>query len=739
MPPLAGAGLQRVRVGLAWAVIAGGALIFLGWLMGPAPAAQAATPFPVPHPATALLLIVAGAALATAGVAARLLALPPFGLGLGATALHGAQLLCTLPASLSGDLAAALPVPSMTAILILGGAALLLRESRRAWAVWAAQICAGLLILVALRALVGLVPSAGGQELFVPSATGVDLPSAGLWLLLGVGVLVSRPDAGFSELALSPRPAGQLLRWLVAVGNLLLLLIAVISEVAWRAGLFGPWTDIALLVVGQLIMFYCIAALFERADQRRRSAEELLARLNTDLERRVAERTTAIERDHRYQAALFASSQALLPTAVTPAAREAALVEVTRQLLAAANVSRVMLTRNSIDDAGAIGSELLALSFQPGYMPGATSESLRQGPWGEVDHELQQVMRRGEPVVGSLEQLSARFPSYRALLEAMGVRSMLALSLRVGDTWWGTLSLQDCDTPRTWDEHEILLLRTTAQLVSAAIQRWSDEDALRRGEHERLALERKLLEAQHSASMGVLVGGVAHDFNNILAAILGHAELARLDLAADSDLAASLDAIVRGAERATALTAQMLAYAGRSRALSAAIDLSAISRAMGELLRQSLPAAIELRQELAEGLPMVMADEGQVRQLLLSLLANAAEAIEAAAAPEGRPLGLITIATGIVELGEDDLGRATVSAAAPGRYCYLEVRDSGVGIDRQDLSRIFDPFFSTKFKGRGLGLAAVQGIVRAHNGALFVWSAPGQGATFRVCLPAGEP
>jgi signal transduction histidine kinase len=164
-----------------------------------------------------------------------------------------------------------------------------------------------------------------------------------------------------------------------------------------------------------------------------------------------------------------------------------------------------------------------------------------------------------------------------------------------------------------------------------------------------------------------------------------------------------------------------------------AVDLGAIAHEVGELTRLTFSYEIELRYELAPALPAVSADETQVRQVLLNLLTNAAESI--ASAPRGGAPGVITIATGQVQLGARELEQATFSAAAPGPACFIEVRDSGAGMDEATMARIFDPFFSTRFTGRGLGLPAVQGIVRAHHGALFVRSAPGEGAIFRVCFP----
>jgi signal transduction histidine kinase len=713
--------LRRLRLLAAGIAIVVGALALLGLWANLGPLVRLAPGLPAIHPLSAIFLIIAGVSLAMEGHLAQALALVQLLVGVAILAAHSLALRGVRAAP--GEW---LPMPGMAVMMLLAGAALLLRESRSPRLTWAAQIAALLAIVNGLRALLGLVPIIGYEALIVGNISGLSLHGAGAWLMIGVGILASRPDGGFMPLALSAEPAGRLLRWLALTGTVLPLLMVLLTDLAGRAGLFGTWPGLLLLVVGNLLIFYVTAASYGRADRGRREAEAGLSELNADLERRVAERTAALERDKRYQAALFACSQALLPTADTPAARGAALAEALGHLLAATGASRVVLIRNVGDEERGIYGEPLARAYAPGFESSEELEILWRRPWHTVNFDLRDTMQQGLPIYGSLDELSARFPAFRPMLEAMGVRSMLTLSLRVAESWWGALSIHDCEQSRRWDEQELLLLRTAAELIGGTLQRWHDEDDLRRVEQERLALERRLLETQHAESLGVLAQGVAHDFNNILAAILGHAELALLDIPAGSEAAASLDAIARGARRAAELTGQMLTYAGQGKLVSSAVDLSALARDVGELMRVALPYEIELRYELAT-LPSVPADETKVRQMLLNLVTNAAESIAAS--------GAITLATGQEELGPAELKAALFSAATPGPACFIEVRDSGGGMDEATLARIFDPFFSTKFTGRGLGLPAVQGIVRAHRGALFVRSAPGAGASFRVYFP----
>ena len=250
-------------------------------------------------------------------------------------------------------------------------------------------------------------------------------------------------------------------------------------------------------------------------------------------------------------------------------------------------------------------------------------------------------------------------------------------------------------------------------------------------EAERLRLERQLLEAQRLESIGTLAGGVAHDFNNLLMAVLGHAELLRLDLPPDSPLGPSVQQIMAGVNQAAELTRQLLAYAGRGQVTRQPVRLNDLIAELGRLLHAVIPPAAQLRYQLAPALPPVIADPTQLRQVLLNLLTNAAEAV----GPAG---GQITVSTQPVTLHTSAVGPPGAEALAPGAYIQLTVGDTGSGMDAATQARMFEPFYSTKFTGRGLGLAAVQGIVRSHGGAIHVTSAPGAGTAVVVWLPACE-
>ncbi|HEX8295155.1 MAG TPA: PAS domain S-box protein [Chthoniobacteraceae bacterium] len=249
---------------------------------------------------------------------------------------------------------------------------------------------------------------------------------------------------------------------------------------------------------------------------------------------------------------------------------------------------------------------------------------------------------------------------------------------------------------------------------------------------ERQALEKKLQEAQKLESLGVLAGGIAHDFNNLLTGVLGNASLARMDLPADSPIQSYLEQVEFSATRAADLCKQMLAYSGKGRFVVKHLDLNAVIQDTARLLQVSISKRAVLKFDLAEGLPVVLGDATQLRQVVMNLIINASEAV-------AEKSGFISLSTGLTRADRAYLAGSYFAPDLPeGDYVYLEVADNGAGMSQEVLSRIFDPFFTTKFTGRGLGLAAVLGIVRGHKGALKVFSEEGWGTTFKILLPCVE-
>ncbi len=253
----------------------------------------------------------------------------------------------------------------------------------------------------------------------------------------------------------------------------------------------------------------------------------------------------------------------------------------------------------------------------------------------------------------------------------------------------------------------------------------------KQAEEERLKLDRQMQQAQKLESLGVLAGGIAHDFNNILTSILGNASLALEELPPLTPGRENLEGIEEAARRAADLCRQMLAYSGKGRFVIERLNLNDLIDGLVHLLKTSISKKAALNLHLEKGLPPVSGDATQMRQVIMNLVINASEAI-------GEQNGFVTVATGMMECSSEYLRSCWFHEPTlePGYYIWLEVSDTGCGMNAEVQRRIFEPFFTTKFTGRGLGLSAVLGIVRGHNGALQVESQLGKGTTFRLLFPA---
>jgi PAS domain S-box-containing protein len=273
---------------------------------------------------------------------------------------------------------------------------------------------------------------------------------------------------------------------------------------------------------------------------------------------------------------------------------------------------------------------------------------------------------------------------------------------------------------------------STLSLVQDVTDRIHAEQASRKADAERQALERKLQETQKLESLGILAGGIAHDFNNLLTGVLGNASLARMELPEHSPVQVYLEQVEAAATRAADLCRQMLAYSGKGRFVIKNLDLNKLIQDTTRLLQVSISKRAVLKFDLAADLPMVLGDPTQLQQVVMNLVINASEAV-------GEKSGFISITTGLTRADSAYLAGTFYAPDLPeGDYVFLEVADNGGGMPPEVQSRIFDPFFTTKFTGRGLGLAAVLGIVRGHKGALKVFSEEGWGTTFKILLPCAE-
>jgi signal transduction histidine kinase/CheY-like chemotaxis protein len=266
--------------------------------------------------------------------------------------------------------------------------------------------------------------------------------------------------------------------------------------------------------------------------------------------------------------------------------------------------------------------------------------------------------------------------------------------------------------------------------VGGIVFQGHDAGPRRRAERASAKLHAQVLQAQKLDSLGVLAGGIAHDFNNLLVAIMGNIALARSAIGAGTNPEHALNQAENASQRAADLCGQMLAYSGRGRFVVEPVDLSQMIEAILQLLSISIGKKAVLKLSLGTRLPLIEAEANQVRQVILNLVTNAGEAI-------GDSSGLVTITTGSMECDREYLRESYMDDKLPtGKYVYVEVADTGCGMDTATRERIFEPFFTTKFTGRGLGLAAVLGIVRGHRGAIKISSDVGHGSTLRVLLPA---
>ena len=274
---------------------------------------------------------------------------------------------------------------------------------------------------------------------------------------------------------------------------------------------------------------------------------------------------------------------------------------------------------------------------------------------------------------------------------------------------------------RRYFHSNLIPLRNDAGVISRIIGACIDTTDLRRTQEEALA-------KQNLESLGVLAGGIAHDFNNVLGGILAQAELVEPDLPVGSAPRQEIQRIQAAALRGSEIVRELMIYAGQDQTnLVEPVDISRLVREILELLRVSISKQAVLRTDLSDDLLPVLGHSAQIRQVVMNLIMNASEAI-------GDKKGVITLTTTQVSGGRD-LAPNDTKELPPGNYVRLEVSDTGGGITEEAKEKIFDPFFSTKFAGRGMGLAVVHRVVSDHGGAINIMSAPGQGATFQVLLP----
>jgi len=290
--------------------------------------------------------------------------------------------------------------------------------------------------------------------------------------------------------------------------------------------------------------------------------------------------------------------------------------------------------------------------------------------------------------------------------------------------------LKHKDGSRLWSEVNSQFFYDKAGNIAGVEGNVRNINERKRAEQESRELTDQLQQAQKMESIGVLAGGIAHDFNNLLVAIMGNAELAMLDAPPNQPEQHYLDNILRAARRGAGLVGQMLAYSGQGQISMGIHNLNELILDVSELMHTVVGKQIRLSKQLDQHLPNIYGDKNQLTQLMMNLLTNASDAMD------GKP-GEISLRTGVRRLGPDDFAdmHTLTGSPEPGTFVYLEVKDSGCGMDAATQQRIFDPFFTTKQTGTGLGLAALQGIVRSHHGTMSLVSAPGKGSCFTIYIP----
>jgi len=333
------------------------------------------------------------------------------------------------------------------------------------------------------------------------------------------------------------------------------------------------------------------------------------------------------------------------------------------------------------------------------------------------------VRRSGQPVLADRDVFAELIGTDDVGLVGTDSELWLGAPLTTDRGVIGVVAVQSYHDSSLYSQKDLELLDYAAGTISIAVER-------KRADERRRALETKVLQNQKLESLGVLAGGIAHEFNNLLQGILGGTGLAAQLLSPSSPVQRQLDLIEKAANDAAQLTRQMLAYSGKSGLMVEDLDLARLIDEMRDLIDASVGEGVEVRTELDRSLPLITADEAEVQQVVMNLVGNASEAI-------GDDEGVVTIAAHVVGCDRNMLADTFLSEDLPeGTYVQLEVADTGCGMDPRTQAKIFDPFFSTKFAGRGLGLAAVLGIVRGIRGALQVESAPGRGSTIRVLIPS---
>ena len=342
------------------------------------------------------------------------------------------------------------------------------------------------------------------------------------------------------------------------------------------------------------------------------------------------------------------------------------------------------------------------------------------------------VSRQAEDITGYPSENFYRDGFWASLVhpdDIRGVRATVGSNIIGRDRFSLDYRLRTASGEMVWIHDLVQVVRDPNGVAQRLRGLMLDNTQRRHAQKDRERMKEKLLQVQKLEGLGVLAGGIAHDFNNLLTGILGNASLIQMELSSDHELRSRIDSVVSAANRAADLTRQLLAYSGKGHFVVTTIHLSDHIREIVELLKASVPKKVVLELDLDDEIPSVDADSAQLQQVIMNLVINGAEAVT-------KRSGKVSVSTGEVKFERETIPPLVGGHSLdPGNYVFLRVEDNGCGIEEKDLTHIFDPFFSTKPAGRGLGMAAVLGIVQGHNGGIAIESTVGKGSIFRVYFP----
>ena len=404
----------------------------------------------------------------------------------------------------------------------------------------------------------------------------------------------------------------------------------------------------------------------------------------------------------RYAAEAFLSSHSW----------QSCLQDVLERLALAAAVDCAMVMKHLPEAPANRCYEQQAIWIHPDLAPIESPTNIDPALFGN----WQAAFRQRQIVSISTDKLP---PAQQAPLRKEGIQSLLLAPIFVNLTWWGVIGFGVFRSARDWESAVKDALQAAADTLGVAMRRQMSDALMQR--------------TQKLESLGLLAGGIAHDFNNLLTGVLGQTSLVGAKLDTDHPASKHVEKAIQSTRIAASLVRQMLAYAGKEEFVIQPLDLNQLIQNNSGLLETIVPRSGELIFDLEPQLPLIQGDKGQIQQVVMNLAINAAQAL-----PEGK--GKISISTRTVGWsGQQNLHPFNQwPDLATGQYVCLLVQDTGIGMDGVTRRQVFDPFFSTKTDGHGLGLSATQGIIQNHQGRIWIDSEPEQGTGFWIILPSSS-